>query len=62
MEKTTFETAMHQCENAIRALKPNPLPQDIILVGELVNYWLKSYNVITILKNSNDYGHKKDEQ
>lgn len=52
MEKSTIENSMRECESAIRSLKLNPLPQDIVLIGELVNYWLKSFNLLAILKNT----------
>ena len=59
MEKSTIKTSMLECEAAIRSLKQNPLPQDLVLIGELVNYWFKSYNLLAILNNPSD--NEKEE-
>lgn len=51
METSIFKNAMQECETAIRNLKQNPQPKDVILIGELVNLWLKNFNLCTILSN-----------
>lgn len=51
METSIFKNAMQECETAIRNLKQNPQPKDIYLIGELVNLWLKNFNLCTILNH-----------
>lgn len=60
METSIFKNAMQECETAIRNLKPNPEPKDVVLIGELVNYWLKNFNLCTILNKENDYESKEN--
>lgn len=64
METSIFKNAMQECETAIRNLKPNPLPKDVILIGELVNLWLKNFNLCTLISNEfnkeTDYESKEN--
>ena len=59
METSIFKNSMKECETAIRNLKQNPLPKDMMLIGELVNLWFKNYNLSTIIKKDIDYESKK---
>lgn len=60
METSTFKNSMHECEDAIRNLKPNPLPKDMMLIGELVNLWFKNFNLSTIINKETDYESKEN--
>ena len=61
METSTFKHAMQECETAIRNLKQNPLPKDMMLIGELVNYWFKNFNLSTIFNKEIDYESKENK-
>ena len=61
METSIFKNAMQECETAIRNLKLNPELKDIYLIGELVNYWLKNYNLFTILNKKTDDETQKNK-
>lgn len=60
METSIFKTAMQECETAIRNLKQNPLPKDMMLIGELVNLWFKNFNFLTIINKETDYESKEN--
>lgn len=62
MEKSTIKTAMFECERAIRSLKFKPTPQDMVTIGELVNYWLKSYYLLTLKTTTNNEKEENNEQ
>lgn len=54
METSIFKNAMQECETSIRNLKQNPLPKDMMLIGELVNLWFKNFNLLTIINKDTD--------
>lgn len=60
METSIFKNAMQECESSIRNLKQNPLPKDMILIGELVNLWFKNFNLLTIINKATDYESKEN--
>lgn len=60
METSIFKNAMQECETAIRNLKPNPQPKDMMLIGELVNLWFKNLNLTTIINKDTDYESKEN--
>ena len=60
METSIFKQAMQECESAIRNLKPNPLPKDMMLIGELVNLWFKNFNLSTIINKVNENESKEN--
>lgn len=60
METSIFKNAMQECESSIRNLKQNPLPKDIMLIGELVNLWFKNFNLLTIINKETEYESKEN--
>ena len=60
METSIFKNAMQVCESSIRNLKQNPLPKDMMLIGELVNLWFKNFNLLTIINKETDYEIKEN--
>ena len=61
METSIFKNAMQECETAIRNLKPHPEPKDVYLIGELVNYWLKNFNLCTLFNKETDNESEKNK-
>lgn len=60
METSIYKNAMQECESSIRNLKQNPLPKDMMLIGELVNLWFKNFNLLTIINKETDYESKEN--
>ena len=60
METSIFKTSMQECESSIRNLNQNPLPKDMMLIGELVNLWFKNFNLLTIINKDIDYESKEN--
>lgn len=60
METSFLKNAMQECESAIRNLKQNPQPKDLLLIGELVNSWFKNLNLLTLINKETDYESKEN--